>query len=146
MVFYVFLLLSTRMIVLCPACELVVNPLRTRHCPFPDLPVQVFMLMSLFFFRFCKEFPSFVESFFPFFLGFGGSEERDKIHVFFSGLVAFPPPPKKKSVCDPLYCKKKNVLSVPFLDGWEGSWGWQIQEFAPRAMKANARPHSEAPG
>ena len=32
------------------------------------------------------------------------------------------------------------MLCVPFLDGWLGSWGQQIQEFARRAVKANARP------
>ena len=45
-------------------------------------------------------------------------------------------------------CAAKTCAVRPVFAGVEGSWGQQIQEFARKAMKANARPgaHSEAPG
>ena len=50
------------------------------------------------------------------------------------------------STCAPL-CYEKLVLRVLSLHAWQASWGQQIQEFAPRAMKQMpVQGHSEAPG
>ena len=59
-------------------------------------------------------------------------------------------PLPKNSVCAPL-CHNNTCCASRFCTGGGepgGSRGEQIQEFARRAMKANARPgaHSEAPG